>query len=90
MERVGSLRSSKESTKDANLRQMNPGHTLTPYSCPVRFLLCRPGNLAERLLKFLCPSVRLSVSVYASTNMRPSKRIFIKFKILLYGQTTRN
>jgi len=90
MERWGSLLSSKESTKDTNLRQMNPGHNLTPYSCPVRFLLCRPRILAERLLKSLRPSVRLSVSIYASTNMRSSKRIFITFQIILYAQTTRN
>lgn len=45
MEREGSLPSSKESTKDANLQQMNPGHILNcSYSYPVRFILCRPPH----------------------------------------------
>lgn len=90
MEREGSLTSSKESTNEVNLQQINPGHTLVPYFYPVRFKLCRPRILAERLLKSFCPSARLSVYTYASTNMRPCKRIFIKFNILLYAQTTCN
>jgi hypothetical protein len=63
MEHEGSLPSSKESTKDANLQMMNVGHTLTPYSYPVRFILWRPRILWGAPVKIslsIRPSIRLT------------------------------